>query len=173
MVLKNRGKYLRYYCCITLSSSRKTNASSRHSTGSTATSSWGGGARCRAETLTATVDASTRPLAMVEGRKKPRWKEANGKRLRGVVPPPPLLIKGRDRGSVVSLNQPGSLRWQQARPSTGLLAQLKVHGYRTMHAPSHNPYTCHLPRAMHAPYVAQGLGIVGKVEQRFQGEESK
>ena len=28
---QNRGKYLRYYCCITLSSSRKTNASSRHS----------------------------------------------------------------------------------------------------------------------------------------------
>ena len=32
MVLKNRGKYLRYYCCITLSSSRKANASSRRST---------------------------------------------------------------------------------------------------------------------------------------------
>ena len=31
LVLKNWGKYLRYYCCITLSSSRKTNASSRHS----------------------------------------------------------------------------------------------------------------------------------------------
>ena len=29
LVLKNGGKYLRYYCCITLSSSRKTNASSR------------------------------------------------------------------------------------------------------------------------------------------------
>ena len=29
LVLKNWGKYLRYYCCITLSSSRKTNASSR------------------------------------------------------------------------------------------------------------------------------------------------
>ena len=28
---QNWGKYLRYYCCITLSSSRKTNASSRHS----------------------------------------------------------------------------------------------------------------------------------------------
>ena len=31
MVLKNRGKYLCYYCCITLSSSRKTNTSSRRS----------------------------------------------------------------------------------------------------------------------------------------------
>ena len=31
LVLKNRGKYLHYYCCITLSSSRKTNASSRRS----------------------------------------------------------------------------------------------------------------------------------------------
>ena len=31
LVLKNWGKYLRYYCCITLSSSRKTNASSRRS----------------------------------------------------------------------------------------------------------------------------------------------
>ena len=31
LVLKNWGKYLRYYCCITLSSSRKTNASSRGS----------------------------------------------------------------------------------------------------------------------------------------------
>ena len=30
LVLKNWGKYLRYYCCITLSSSRKTNTSSRH-----------------------------------------------------------------------------------------------------------------------------------------------
>ena len=29
LVLKNWGKYLLYYCCITLSSSRKTNASSR------------------------------------------------------------------------------------------------------------------------------------------------
>ena len=28
LILKNWGKYLRYYCCITLSSSRKTNASS-------------------------------------------------------------------------------------------------------------------------------------------------
>ena len=31
LVLKNWGKYLRYYCCITLSSSRKTNTSSRRS----------------------------------------------------------------------------------------------------------------------------------------------
>ena len=31
LVLKNWGKYLRYYCCITLSSSRKTNASTRRS----------------------------------------------------------------------------------------------------------------------------------------------
>ena len=31
LVLKNWGKYLRYYWCITLSSSRKTNASSRRS----------------------------------------------------------------------------------------------------------------------------------------------
>ena len=31
LVLKNWGKYLRYYCCITLSSSRKTNVSSRRS----------------------------------------------------------------------------------------------------------------------------------------------
>ena len=31
LLLKNWGKYSRYYCCITLSSSRKTNASSRRS----------------------------------------------------------------------------------------------------------------------------------------------
>ena len=31
LVLKNWGKYLRYYCCITLCSSRKTNASSGRS----------------------------------------------------------------------------------------------------------------------------------------------
>ena len=32
---QNWGKYLRYYCCITLSSSRKTNGSSRRSIGHT------------------------------------------------------------------------------------------------------------------------------------------
>ena len=36
----------------------------------------------------------SRPLAMAEGRKKQGWEEAHGERLRGAVPPAPLLIRG-------------------------------------------------------------------------------
>ena len=55
--------------------------------------------RCLAETLAATDEASPRPLAMAEERRKREWGEADGEGLRGAVPPAPLFIKGRRRGS--------------------------------------------------------------------------
>ena len=55
--------------------------------------------RCLAETLAATDEASPRPLAMAEERRKQEWGEADGEGLRGTVPPAPLFIKGRGRGS--------------------------------------------------------------------------
>ena len=36
-------------------------------------------------------------------------------------------------------------------------------------APSHIPRVRHLPRAMHAAYVAKKTGLVGNVERWFQG----
>ena len=54
---------------------------------------------CLAETLAATDEASPRPLAMAEEERKQEWGEADGEGLRGTVPPAPLFIKGRGRGS--------------------------------------------------------------------------
>ena len=55
--------------------------------------------RYLAETLTATDEASPRPLAMAEERRKQEWEEVDGEWLRGAVRPAPLFIKGWGRGS--------------------------------------------------------------------------
>ena len=55
--------------------------------------------RSLAETIATTDEASPRPLAMEEEERKQEWGEADGEELRGTVPPAPLLIKGRGRGS--------------------------------------------------------------------------
>ena len=47
-----------------------------------------------AKTLAATDEASPRPLAMAEERRKQEWGEADDEWLRGTVPPAPLFIKG-------------------------------------------------------------------------------
>ena len=47
---------------------------------------------CLAETLAATDEASPRPLAMAEGRRKQEWGEADGEGLRGTVPPAPAPL---------------------------------------------------------------------------------
>lgn len=65
---------------------------------------------CLAETLAATDEASPRPLAMEEGRREQEWREAGDEGLRGTVPPAPLLIKRRGRGSAAPLGQSGSLK---------------------------------------------------------------
>ena len=55
--------------------------------------------RYLAETLATTDDASPRPLAVEEEEGKQEWGDADGEELRGTVPPAPLFIKGRGRGS--------------------------------------------------------------------------
>ena len=55
--------------------------------------------RYLAETLAATDEASPRPLAMAEEEREQEWGEADDEGLRSVVPPAPLFIKGRGRGS--------------------------------------------------------------------------
>ena len=124
--------------------------------GSTATSSWEGGARCRAETLVATVEAPARPLAIAEERKKPRWKEADGERLRSAVPPP-LLIKGRGRGSAAPLNQSGHQEREESRPTRGSNQQ------RPGFPPRHS-------RPAPTAYHLQGMGDTWR-ENRNRGDE--
>ena len=89
---------------------------------------------CRAETLGAIDEASPRPLAMAEERRKQEWGEAGGEGLRGTVPPAPLFIKGRGRGSAAP-SQPirpveVTASWLVYRPP----APLKARGNRPMHA---------------------------------------
>ena len=87
---------------------------------------------CRAETLAATDEASPRPLAMAEERRKQEWGEADDEGLRGVVG-----IEPRARST------------------------------------SHMTCACHSLCIVHAANVAQGLGIVGRMERRFPSEGSK
>ena len=130
--------------------------------------------RCRAETLAATDEASPRPLAMAEERRKQEWGEADGEGLRGTVPPAPLFIKGRGRGSAapsrpirpVEVTASGAVD----RPPRSIEGAWESTCTR---ATIHVPCACHSLCVMHEANVAQGAGAVGRVERRFPSEGNK
>ena len=130
--------------------------------------------RCLAESLTATDEASPRPLAMAEERRKQEWGEADGEGLRGTVPPAPLFIKGRGRGSAapsrpirpVEVTASGAVD----RPPRSIEGAWESTRTRTT---SHIPRACHSLCIMHVANVAQGMGAVRCVERRFPSVGSK
>ena len=130
--------------------------------------------RCLAETLAATDEASPRPLAMAEERRKQEWGEADDEGLRGAVPPAPLFIKGRGRGSAapsrpirpVEVTASGAVD----RPPRSIEGAWESTHAR---ATSRIPRACHSLCIMHAANVARGMGAVGRVERRFPSKGSK
>ena len=129
---------------------------------------------CRAETLAATDEASPRALAMTEGRRKREWGEADGEGLRGTVPPAPLFIKGRGRGSatptrpirLVGVTACGAVN-RPPRSIEGAWVSTRTR------ATTHVPCACHSLWVMHVANLAQGVGAVRCMERRFLNEDGK
>ena len=130
--------------------------------------------RCLAETLAATDEASPCPLAITEEERKQVCGEADGKRLRGTVPPALLFIKGWGRGSAAPSRpiRPVDVTTSGAvdRPPRSIEGAWESTRTRTI---SHIPRAYHSLCIVHAANVARGMGVVGRVERRFPSKGSK
>ena len=129
--------------------------------------------RCLAKTLAVTDEASPRPLAMTEERRKREWGKADDEGLRGAVLPAPLFIKGWGRGSAAPFRPIRLLEVTASgaidRPPCPIEGEWESTRTR---ATTHVPCACHRLCVMHAANVAQGAGAVGCVERRFLSEGS-
>ena len=110
---------------------------------------------CLPETLAAIDEASPRPLAMAEERRKQEWGEAGGEGSRGTFPSAPLFIKGWGRGSAAPSRPIWPLEVTASgavdRPPRSIEGAWESTRTRTT---SHIPHACHSLCIMHAANVA-------------------